>query len=74
MEIMRDLLMKIKINVWDILAGNYLQKNFKRLYCDCVISSSTRRLVGSGSDYTGNAFEVCTEESHPDPVPLDNVG
>ena len=65
-EIMRYLFTKKK-NVRESLAGNYLRKQFQRLECGWMTSRSTRRLVGSDSDYVGNASEVCTEGSLPTP-------
>ena len=57
---MRDLPTKTKMNAWESLALNYLQKQFQRLYCDWMTSRSTSRLAGSDLDQAGNTSKVST--------------
>ena len=58
------------MNSREILAWNYLKKQFQRMECDCITSNSTRKFSGIQLNKAGNAHELRTEGIHPTPCPL----
>ena len=70
---MRDLLTKTKYTRGIVWRGNYIWKQFQRPECDWMTSRSIVRLLGSESDYAGNASEVHTEGSRQTTIQPSNI-